>query len=102
MLENVCYGDEELWVLNMAQEGVFGTLTHGEAAYIHNLRDMMFSQDYYYKQWRIRFHETMDANLYPCHGLGPVSQYMDILRGDNYDTIVSMSSREASLSVLRA
>ncbi len=26
MLENVCYGDEELWVLNMAQQGLFGTL----------------------------------------------------------------------------
>ncbi len=98
MLENVCYGDEELWVLNMAQEGVFGTLTHAEAAYIHNLREHMFSQDYYYNQWRIRFHEKIDANLYPCHGLGPVSQYLDILRGDAYDTLVSMSSREASLT----
>ena len=25
MLENVCYGEEELWVLNMVQNGVFGT-----------------------------------------------------------------------------
>ena len=24
MMENVCYGDEELWLLNMAQQGVLG------------------------------------------------------------------------------
>ena len=34
MLENVCYGEEELWLLNMVAHGVFGELTHAEAAYI--------------------------------------------------------------------
>lgn len=98
MLENVCYGDEELWVLNMAQEGIFGTLTYGEAAYIHDLRELMFSNTYYYNKWRIRHHEVSDGNLYPTHGLGPVAQYMDILRGDNFNTLVSMSSLQAGLS----
>ena len=56
MMENVCYGDEELWLLNMAQQGVFGTLTYAECAYIHNLRELLFSKDYYYNMWRIRHH----------------------------------------------
>lgn len=98
MLENVCYGDEELWVLNMAQEGVFGTLTYGEAAYIHDLRELMFSNTYYFNKWRIRHHEVRDGNLYPTHGLGPVAQYMDILRGDNFNTLVSMSTLQAGLT----
>ncbi|MCP3929155.1 MAG: Gfo/Idh/MocA family oxidoreductase [Bacteroidetes bacterium] len=97
MLENVCYGDEELWVLNMAKKGVFGTLTYAEAAYIHNLRDLLFG-DAYYNKWRMRHHITTDSNLYPTHGLGPVAQYMGIDRGDRFDYLVSMSSLQASLS----
>ncbi len=97
MMENVCYGDEELWLLNMAQQGVLGTLTYAECAYIHNLRELLFSKDYYYNMWRIRHHDTRDGNLYPTHGLGPVAQYMDVNRGDSFDSIVSMSSLQASL-----
>ena len=98
MLENVCYGDEELWLLNMAQQGVLGTLTYAECAYIHDLRELNFSKDYYYNMWRIRHNEKRDGNLYPTHGLGPVAQYMDINRGDKFETLVSMSSLQAGLT----
>ena len=97
MLENVCYGEEELWLLNMAEKGVFGTLTYAECAYIHDLRELMFSQTYYYNQWRLHHHEERDGNLYPTHGLGPVAQYMGIDRGDRFDHLVSMSSLQAGL-----
>ncbi len=100
MLENVCYGDEELWVLNMIQNGVFGTLTYGEAAYIHNLRDSLLGDQSYHDNWRMKANMSQDGNLYPTHGLGPVAQYMDINRGDKFDRLVSMSSKEASLSEL--
>jgi predicted dehydrogenase len=98
MMENVCYGDEELWLLNMVQKEVFGTLTYAEAAYIHNLTDLMLSQKGYYEFWRLKENIAHDGNLYPMHGLGPVAQYLDILRGDRFEHIVSMSSLEASLS----
>lgn len=98
MMENVCYGDEELWLLNMAHQGVFGTLTYAECGYIHDLRDMLLSKDAYYNQWRIRHNYARNGNLYPMHGLGPVSQYMSIDRGDRFNHLVSMSSLEASLS----
>jgi predicted dehydrogenase len=98
MMENVCYGDEELWLLHMASKGIFGTLTYAECAYIHDLRDLMFSQDGYYNQWRLRHHIKQDGNLYPTHGLGPVAQYMGISRGDRFDRLVSMSSLEAGLT----
>jgi rhodanese-related sulfurtransferase len=97
ILENCCYGDEELWVLNMVRAGVFGTITYGEAAYIHRLRMMLFGHDYY-NQWRMRHNLARDGNLYPTHGLGPVAQYMDIQRGDRFDYLVSQSSLQATLS----
>jgi len=96
-LENCCYGNEELWLLNMARKGVFGTITYAEGAYIHNLRSMLFD-DSYYNKWRIRHNAARDGNLYPTHGLGPVTQYMNIDRGDRMETIVSMSSPQASMT----
>jgi hypothetical protein len=98
MLENVCYGDEELWLLNMVQNEVFGTLTYAEAAYIHDLKGHLVDTNGYYDFWRIKHNIAHDGNLYPTHGLGPVAQYMNILRGDRFNHLVSMSSLEASLS----
>ena len=43
ILENCCYEYAEMLVLNMIRAGLFGTLTHGEAAYIHDLRDCLLS-----------------------------------------------------------
>ncbi len=97
-MENCCFNGEELWVLNMIDKGVFGDITHAEGAYIHDLRKHMMHETYYEGQWRIKHHETRNGNFYTGHGLGPVSFYMDIGRGDNYDHLVSMSSLEKSLS----
>ena len=52
MLENCCYNREELWLLNMIQDGVFGTVTHAECAYLHDLRALMLDPTYYEDQWR--------------------------------------------------
>lgn len=103
MLENVCYGEEELWVQNMVQNNVFGTLTHAEGAYKHPILQKMFinsndpSTSAYYKQWRLRLHAENHGNLYPTHGLGPIANYMKIGRGDRFDYLVSVESNEASL-----
>ena len=38
ILENCCYGWNELLVLNLVRAGMLGELTHAECAYIHDLR----------------------------------------------------------------
>lgn len=92
MLENVNYGREELMVLRMCREGVFGELIHGEASYLHDLRAQAKQTVHGTGSWRIREHELRDGNLYPTHGLGPVAQYMNINRGDRFARIVSLGS----------
>ena len=92
MMENVCYGREELMVLNMCRKGLFGELTHGEGAYIHDLREQLLEVDRGTGSWRTGHHERRNGNLYPTHGLGPIAQYMDINRGDRFDYLTSMSS----------
>ena len=98
MLENCCYNREELWILNMIEEGVFGTVTHAECAYLHDLRQLMIDPTYYEDRWRLKHHLQRNGNLYTTHGLGPVCMYFDILRGDTLTHLTSMSSKEAALS----
>lgn len=98
MIENCCYNEEELFVLNMIENGVFGDITHTEGAYLHDLRAHMLSNDYYEDQWRLKHHIERDGNFYTTHGLGPISFYLNIGRGDTFDHLTSMSSRELNLS----
>ena len=100
MLENCCYGENELFVLNLVREGVFGQLTHAECAYLHDLRSGLFALGSE-GDWRRNYHVTTNGNLYPTHGLGPVAQYLGVGRGDQFKYLVSVSSPELSLTQYR-
>jgi hypothetical protein len=100
MLENCCYGYNETLVLRMAQEGKLGDLLWGEGAYLHDLREELFSNAGE-GLWRRTEHTLRNGNLYPTHGLGPVANYMEINRGDSFSHIVSMSTMERGLSEYR-
>jgi predicted dehydrogenase len=100
ILENCCYGYNELMVLNMVRAGLLGELTHGAAAYNHDLRSMLAS----YRGeglWRRAPHVSKNGNLYPTHGLGPVAMYMNINRGDRFSHMVSLSSPAKGLAAWR-
>ncbi len=101
ILENCCYDFFEMMTLNMAREGVFGELTHGEGAYIHELASWMMPKKpenaAYYKNWRYN-HNLKDGNPYPTHGMGPIAQAMNVNRGNKVDWLVSMSSQEAAFT----
>lgn len=93
MLENTCYDFFELLTLNMARQGFFGEIVHGEGAYIHDLLESNFSKDRYYDMWRLE-ENFRNGNLYPTHGLGPICQVMDINRGDKMEYLTAMSSND--------
>lgn len=94
MLENCCYDFFELLTLNMARQGFFGEIIHGEGAYIHDLLESNFDKTKYTEMWRLRENTGRNGNLYPTHGLGPVCQLLDINRGDRMDYLTSMSSND--------
>ncbi len=94
MLENCCYDFFELLTLNMARQGFFGEIVHGEGAYIHPLLESNFDKNGYAEMWRLKENQHRNGNLYPTHGLGPICQVMDINRGDRMDYLSSMSSND--------
>ena len=101
MLENCCYGYNEMMVLNLVRAGLFGELTHGAAAYNHDLRRLLYSNKSE-GLWRRFEHLGRNGNLYPTHGLGPVANYMNINRGDRFEYMVSMSTPARSLPAYRS
>jgi predicted dehydrogenase len=102
MLENCCYDFFELATLNMARNGVFGDIYHGEGAYIHDLRWLKFAshaEGGYHNRWRLEYSKKHTGNLYPTHGLGPVAQIMGINRGDRFDYLTSTSTSQKGMTL---
>lgn len=92
LLENCCYGRDELAVLNMVKQGLFGELIHCQCGYQHDLRDEVAMGE---ENRHNRFHNYLHRNgeLYPIHGLGPISKCLDINRGNRLLSLTSMSSK---------
>jgi len=98
MLENYCYMEFQLLMLNMARQGVFGQLVHGDCAYIANKMQNNFSQSLYWEMWWLKLYAGNKGNVYPTHGLGPICQMMDINRGDRFDYLVSVESEDFGMA----
>ena len=98
MLENCCYGEDEMLMLNLAQKGVLGDIVHGEGGYVHYGAEYMYPKtDAEPPTWRLKEKTGHTGNAYPTHGLGPVALSMNINRGDRFDYMVSVGSRAYSL-----
>jgi hypothetical protein len=105
MLENCCYDFFELLTLNMARNGLFGDIIHGEGAYNHNLMGYNFkkpnddrqSDGAYTGMWRLKENATRNGNLYPTHGLGPICEVLSINRGDKMDYLSSFSTNDFTM-----
>jgi predicted dehydrogenase len=106
MLENCCYDFFELLTLNMARQGMFGEIIHGEGAYIHNLMGYNFKKPIdnrqtdgaYTDMWRLKENAARNGNLYPTHGLGPVAQALNINRGDRMEYLSSVSTNDFTMA----
>ena len=101
MLENVCYFQNALAILRMVREGVFGEMLDCEGGYQHNCRFLMFD-DKGQLTWRGEHAAEKNGNLYPTHPIGPISQWININRGDRYTQLVSMSTPAKGLQYFAA
>lgn len=96
MLENCCYDEFEMALMNMVGQGVLGEIIHAEGSYLHDLRERISSNDNgerKWSNWQVEFMGRHNGNPYPTHGLGPIALAMGIYRGDRMKSIVSVSSK---------
>ncbi|WP_172279263.1 Gfo/Idh/MocA family oxidoreductase [Chryseobacterium sp. Chry.R1] len=111
MMENVCYRRDIMAILNMVRKGMFGELVHGRGGYQHDLRGVLFNdgvtpynsgaefgeKGFSEAKWRTEHYVKRNGELYPTHGLGPVSVMMDINRGNRLTRLSSFSSKSLGL-----
>ncbi|UCJ08000.1 Gfo/Idh/MocA family oxidoreductase [Chitinophaga pendula] len=110
-MENVCYRRDVMAVLNMARQGLFGEIVHMQGGYQHDLRAVKFNSG---KQlygggvefgekgmsearWRTNHSVHRNGDLYPTHGLGPVSNMIDINRGNRLLSLTSVATKSRGL-----
>lgn len=48
----------------------------------------------YWNMWWLKQYASRKGNIYPTHGLGPICQIMDINRGDKFEFLVSVESKD--------
>jgi len=96
-LENCCYGEAEMAVMNMVKMGLFGEVVHCEGGYRHDLRDeITFGKEN--RHYRLRNYLSRNCENYPTHELGPIAQILDINRGNRFLSLVSVASKAAGLN----
>lgn len=96
MLENCCYGREELMVLNMVKKGVFGEVVHCRGGYQHDLRDEVVDGREN-RHYRLINYQNRNCDNYPTHELGPIAKILNINRGNRMLSLTSMSSKAAGI-----
>ena len=96
MLENCCYNREEMALLNMVKQGVFGELIHCQGGYEHDLREEICMGDVN-RHYRRENFTHRNGDLYPTHELGPIAKWLNINRGNRMVSLTSMASKSRGL-----
>ena len=97
LLENCCYGRDEMLVLNMVKKGLFGECVHAEGGYRHDLRSEV-CQGRENRHYRLDNYSHRNGDVYPTHDLGPISKYLNINRGNRMLMLTSMASKSVGLN----
>jgi len=90
MLENCCYGRNELMVLQMVRKGMFGELIHCACGYEHDLSEMAHLDN---RMEREAHNLRRCGDLYPTHGIGPIAKILKINRGNRFVSLTSTASK---------
>lgn len=96
ILENCCYGADEMAIINMIRQGKFGEIIHCEGAYAHDLRDEIGNGDLN-RHYRQENFLHRNGELYPTHELGPIAQYLRLGRGNRMVSLCSVASKSRGL-----
>ncbi len=91
MLENCCYDRNEMMVMRMVREGLFGKIVAAEGGYQHDLRcEIAFGGER--RHYRLRNYKNRNCENYPTHSIGPIAKILDINRGNRMLTLSAMAS----------
>jgi hypothetical protein len=103
LLENCCYGNENMMVYSMIKQGAFGDPYYAEGSYVHDCRSMFFDAAGKIT-WRLELQRDRYGSTYPQHGLGSNCKWLEINDGDRLEscqTMMATAGHEAHLRTVR-
>lgn len=95
-LENQCYEDRTLALLNMVRAGVFGELVYAAGGYQHDLREEIGNGDVN-RHYRQRNFLHRNGEIYPTHELGLLAKVLGINRGNRMVSLTAMTTKAVGL-----
>ena len=90
-MENCCYNRDELLATAIARKGLFGRIVYCSGSYSHDLRSEV-TRGKENRHYRLRNYLTRNCENYPTHELGPMAKILDINRGNQMVSLVSMAT----------
>jgi predicted dehydrogenase len=99
MLENWSFRRDNLAILNMIRQGLFGEMVHCHCAHSHDCIDhWFFDRDDGHQRWPAKYLLNFNRDQYPTHSLGPVLSWMDINCGDVITEIHSVATASRGIN----
>lgn len=96
LLENCCYGRDEMMAYHMVKMGVFGKIVHCAGGYMHDLRkEVAYGKEE--RHYRLRNYIHRNTENYPTHELGPIARILGINHGNRMVSLTSMASKAEGL-----
>ena len=91
-MENCCYGKQELLATSLVRHGILGDIVHAHGAYGHYLAPGI-ANGVASRHYRLRNYLNRNCENYPTHELGPIAKVLNINRGNQMVSLVSVASR---------
>lgn len=96
LMENCCYGKEELLATSLARNGKFGEIVYCQGAYAHDLRaEVAYGEKN--RHYRIKHYSTRNGENYPTHEFGPIARLLHITRGNRMLKLSAFASKARGL-----
>ena len=96
LLENCCFDRFELLSESLVRAGKLGEVVNCHGAYAHDLREQILG-GYVNRHYRLENYRRRNCENYPTHELGPIAKILDINRGNQFLSLVSVASKAAGL-----
>jgi len=103
LLENACYGRDRMAVLQMVRQGLFGELIHCQCGYLHDIRPRLVAgketsvPERGPTDYRSLHSQKRNGDVYPTHGIGPISKFLGVHRGNRFVSLTSTATKSRGL-----
>lgn len=98
LLENWSFRRDNLALLQMKRQGLFGDIVHCHCAHSHECISGWFFDKDGNDRWPAEFLVKYNRDQYPTHSVGPVLSWMDINCGDAFATITSTATDSKAIN----